>query len=277
MRNSILFIIFIAITTKTMAQTNDKDNVPATPEYISISGRVMDYNGSPIDSCSVSISNADFSTLYETYSDSNGYYRLDSIPKGRYAALCAMRPKEYPRMLMVPKEEMRLEFWAWNLIAENDIKLDIRYGKLELYGTTAFFEYGGRQELLIYTRPMSVTKSISYENFADKADAEINGGKVTVEPDYISFEVYADGTPLHIYSIQHLSLPHLNGSTQNSKGNDDCYLIQTSIPSDIYNHNNTPYEIRVVGHNSEFDEHGENVYYLEAPHYIYKPLPTTLD
>ncbi len=261
--------LIIAITA-TAQRNSETIGTQSLSDYVSIYGRVTDYNNQPIDSCSVSVSNADFSTLYETYSDSLGSYRIDSIPKGCYAAICAMRPKEYPRMLQVPKDEMRLEFWAWNVIAHKDINLDIRYGKLELYGTKAFFEYGGRQELLIYTRPMSVTKSISYENFADKEDAEINGSKVTVEPQYMTFEVYADGRPLEIYSVQHLSLPHLNGNAQNVKGNDDCYLIQASIPIDIYNHGDTPYEIRLVGYNSEFDEWGENVYYLEAPQYIWR-------
>ncbi len=83
----------------------------------------------------------------------------------------------------------------------------------------------------------------------------------------MEFEVYCDGNPLEIYSVQHLSLVQTNGNT---KGDDDCYLIQAQIPADIYNHWEKPYEIRVVGHNTEYDEWGENVYYLEAPHYIYK-------
>ena len=61
----------------------------------SISGRVTDYNGVPVDSCSVIIYNPDFSEALETLSDSNGYYRLGSVPKGRYAAIAAMRVNEY--------------------------------------------------------------------------------------------------------------------------------------------------------------------------------------
>lgn len=242
-------------------------NLLLAQSFVTISGRVTDYSGNPLDSCHVSLGNADFSTLFEVLTDSTGEYKMDSIPVGNYAAICSMRSKEYPRQLKVPKEDMKLEFWAWNVIADRDITLDIRYGKLELYGTTAFFEYGGRQELLIYTRPMSVTKAISYQNFHDKADAELNGPKVTVDPQFMEFEVYCDGNPLNIYSVQHLSFIQTNGNTQ---GNDDCYLIQAQIPSDIYNHWDRPYEIRVVGHNTEFDEWGENVYYLEGPHYIYK-------
>ena len=228
----------------------------------SISGRVTDYNGVPVDSCSVIIYNPDFSEALETLSDSNGYYRLDSVPKGRYAAIAAMRVNEYPRMQQVPLEEMKLEFWAWNVIVDNDLTLNIRYDKMELYGTKAFFEYGGRQELLIYTRPMSVTKVINDPNFMDKA-AQEKTTNVTVAPQFIDFKVYVDGRQSDIISVQHLSFPNTNGNIIN----DDCYLIQTYLPSDIYSHFEKPYEIRVVGHNKEFDEWGESVYYLEIPQY----------
>lgn len=172
-----------------------------------------------------------------------------------------MRVNEYPRMLQVAPEDMKLDFWAWNVIADRDITLNIRYGKLELYGTTAFLEYGGRREMLIYTRPMSVTKVIAYQNFVDKADAEKNS-VVTVDPQYMSFDVYVDGEPLEIYSVQPLTMIDKG----NSAGNDTCYLLQVELPQNIYSHDK-PYEIRVVGHNSQYDEHGESVYYLEPPKY----------
>lgn len=228
----------------------------------SITGHVNDYQGHPVDSCSIIVYNPDFTEAIEVFSDSTGYYRIDSIPQGRYAAIAAMRVNEYPRMQQVPMNDMKLEFWAWNVMFDCDLKLDIRYGKLELYGTTAFFEYGGRQELLVYTRPMSLTKVIRDPNFMDKAAQEKNTN-VTVSPEWIDFKVFVDGSPVNILSVQHLSLPNTNGN----KINDDCYLIQTSLPSDIYSHSDKPYEIRVVGHNKEYDEWGENVYYLEAPHF----------
>ena len=157
---------------------------------------------------------------------------------------------------------MKLEFWAWNVPADRDIRLNIRYDKLELYGTTAFFEFGGRQELLIYTRPMSVTKVLEDPGFMDKTSQEKNW-KVTVEPEQIEFEVYADGNRLKILSVQHLSLPNTNGNPNN----DDCYLIHTSMPENILKRHDEPYEIRVIGHNIEYDEWGENVYYLTPVKY----------
>lgn len=230
-------------------------------KYVTISGRVTDYDGNPVDSCNVMLYNPDFTAAYEAVSDSLGNYKLDSVAAGRYACIYAMRIKEYPRMQQVPPEDMKLEFWAWNVLADRDLELDIRYHKLELYGTTAFLEYGGRQEMLIYTRPMSVTKAISYLNYMDKAMAE-KESKVTVEPEYMQFEVYADGNPLSILSVQHLSLPNYSNPI-----NDDCYLIQTSLPADLRRHSDRPYEIRVVGHNIHDDEWGESVYYLEIPQY----------
>lgn len=230
-------------------------------DLVKISGKVTDYKGKPIDSCTVLIYNPDFTEAYETVSDPQGDYVLDSIPKGRYAAIAAMRINEYPRLLQVASKDMKLEFWAWNVIADRDIILNIRYDKLELYGTTAFLEYGGRQELLIYTRPMSVTKVIAYQNFVNKSEAEKNS-IVTVEPKYMTFDVYADGKPLEIYSI----LPLTMKNKDNSVGDDMCYLLQVELPKDVYTHN-APYEIKVVGHNSQYNEHGESVYFLEPPKY----------
>lgn len=134
-------------------------------------------------------------------------------------------------MQQVPPEDMKLEFWAWNVILDNDLTLNIRYGKLELYGTKAFYEHGGRQELLIYTRPMSVTKAVGFSEFMDKSAMEKNSN-VTVAPQHIDFKVYVDGKPMDILSVQHLSLPNQNGNTIN----DDCYLIQTNLPVKMYSH-----------------------------------------
>lgn len=228
----------------------------------SISGRVTDYNGLPVDSCSVMLFNPDFNPALVSESDADGFYRLDSVPEGRYAAIAAIRLNEYPRMQQVPPEDMKLEFWAWNVVLDRDLDLNIRYGKLELYGTRAFYEYGGRQELLIYTRPMSVTKAVLFPDYADKSAMERNSS-VTVAPKFMEFRVYVDGRPIEILSVQHLSLPNTNGNSMN----DDCYLIQTTLPENNNSNPEKPHEIRVVGHNKEYDEWGESVYYLEIPQY----------
>ena len=52
-------------------------------DTVKISGTVTDYNGNPVDSCTVLIYNPDFTEAYETASDAQGHYSLDSIPKGK--------------------------------------------------------------------------------------------------------------------------------------------------------------------------------------------------
>ena len=226
-------------------------------DYVTISGRVTDYEGNAIDSCAVMLYNPDFSVAYEAISDSAGFYSITGIAKGDYACVYAMRIKEYPRMQQVAPEDMRLEFWAWNVVADRDISLDIRYDKLELYGTTAFYEYGGRGELLIYTRPMSVAKVLAYDNYIDKEAAE-KECNVTVAPEYMDFQVYSEGRPLKVLSVQSLSLVNSNGNILN----DNCYLLQAELPEELRQHPDRSCEIRVVGHNKQYDEWGESVYYL---------------
>ena len=100
-----------------------------------------------------------------------------------------------------------------------------------------------------------------HQNFVNKSEAEKNS-IVTVEPKYMTFDVYADGKPLEIYSIQPLTMKNKD----NSVGDDMCYLLQVELPKGIYTYN-APYEIKVVGHNSQYNEHGESVYFLEPPKY----------
>lgn len=72
---------------------------------------------------------------------------------------------------------------------------------------------------------MSVTKVLAYQNFVDKGDAEKNS-IVTVEPQFMTFEVYVDGKPLEIYSTQPLTMKNKD----NSVGDDICYMLQVEMP-----------------------------------------------
>jgi protocatechuate 3,4-dioxygenase beta subunit len=93
---------------------------------ITISGQVTDFDGNAIDSSVVQVLHADFSVAYEAYTDKDGYYSIHNVKKGKYMALYAIRPKEYPRQDAVPDDEKRLEFWAWNVIADTDLIINPR-------------------------------------------------------------------------------------------------------------------------------------------------------
>ena len=232
----------------------------AREETVTISGRVTDFDGNPIDSSIVRLLHADFQDAYVTYTDHNGYYTLPDVKKGRYAALYVLRPEEYPRQNAVPKEDMRLEFWAWNVIADRNLILDARYHRLELYGTTVFEQIGGYPMLFVYFRPMSLTRYISYEElFLDKARMEANDTDISALPEYLDVEVYADGEPLEIYSVQ--PVEEYVGETGRQLG----YLAQVARPSRCPD---KPYVVfRVVATNREHGEKGENIYFYELKNY----------
>ncbi|WP_461256757.1 hypothetical protein [Treponema sp. R80B11-R83G3] len=95
-------------------------------------------------------------------------------------ALYVLRLEEYPRSNAVPEENMRLEFWAWNIIAEENITINPHYEKLELYGTTVFETYGGYNGYFVYFRPMSLTKMLNYSKINSITQIKEYGGTMSI-------------------------------------------------------------------------------------------------
>lgn len=224
---------------------------------ITITGKVTDFDGNPIDSSIVKILHQDFSSAYETYTDHSGYYKLKNIEKGRYMAMYVLRPKEYPRNNEVPKEDMRLEYWGWNIIADSDMVINPRYHKLELYGTTVFDVYGGQPGLFIYFRPMSLTKYLSYSDsiYINKERAG-RVADISVKPENLKVEIFADDELLKINSIQ--AIKEYTGENNVAITG---YIVQTNVPKAK---SDKPYRvIRVVAENKEFSEKGENLCFYE--------------
>ena len=230
---------------------------------ITISGRAMDFDGNPIDSCIVKVLYSDFTIAYFTYTNKEGYYSIPDVVKGKYMAIYAIRPKEYPRELKVAEKDMRLEFWAWNVVADKDLTINPRYNRLELYGTTVFKQNGGYPTMIIYTRPMSLGRLLSYgqDMWKDKKKADTEGGDISAEPENISFKVYADDIPVKIQSVQPV-MEYVGGRRQMA------YIIYTELPKtrpDKY------CIFRIEASNNAYGgEKGENLYFYEMPNYMSK-------
>jgi len=227
-------------------------------ETITISGQATDFEGNPIDSCVVQVLDRSFEPLYEVYTDTNGHYKIENVEKGKYMGIYAIRPKEYPRDNAVPEKDMRLEFWAWNIIADRDLTINPRYHKLELYGTTVFEKLGNNSGYFVYFRPMSVTRYLSYskENYLDKQKMEKMGVNISVNPELLNVKVFADGELLKINSIQPIE-----------EFDEDItitgYIVQVDAPKVK---TEKPYIIfRVEAENKEHNEKGENLYFYELP------------
>ena len=227
---------------------------------ITISGQVTDFDGNPIDSCDVELMYKDFSSAYDTYTDSTGHYILKGVEKGKYMALSAIRGKDYPRSNAVPEEDMRLEFWAWNVIADRDLTINLRYHRLELYGFQVFEIMGGAPYLMAYVRPMSLGKVISYgkDVYLDKSKGEKTD--ISVQPDSIDFKIYADDKPLTIHSVQPL-VEYEGESNQPIR----AFFLQFDRPK-TFTGDYCIFRIEAT-HNALGIEKGESLYFYEFKKY----------
>ena len=228
---------------------------------ITISGQVTDFDGNPIDSCLVYLIHEDFNSVYDTYSDSTGHYILKDVEKGKYMALAAIRMKDYPRSNAVPEEDMRLEFWAWNVIADRDMIINPRYHRLELYGFQVFEVFGGAPYLKAYVRPMSLGKYISYgkDVYLDKSKVE-KMSDISVQPDSIDFKIYAGDEPLTIHSVQPL-LEYEGANNQPFR----AFFLQFDRPKE-FSGDYCVFRIEAT-HNLFGTEKGENLYFYELKKY----------
>jgi len=237
-----------------------KGGIADMADKITISGYVTDFNGNPIEKCDLELLHRDFTVAHQTVSDKNGYYAFENIDKGRYMALNALRLEEYPRSNAVPEEDMRFEFWAWNIIAEENITINPRYERLELYGTTVFETYGGYNGFFVYFRPMSLVKMLRYSKdvYLDKNLAESLDLDISVKPEYLDVQVFADDEPLQINSItpikEYLGTMSIMG-----------YIVQVDSPK---KKTDKPYIVfRVEAENKEDAEKGENIYFYEITNF----------
>lgn len=136
-------------------------------------GTVCDKRGAPIAGAAVELKDERFQTVAATVSDATGQYRLETEKK-RYPFLIAV--KDYA--------VENLEYWCQDLDLTRDIRLDIRFDKLEVYGLHAFRVKGGLNPLMVYFRPMSLTKFLAGEGDIapeiQRVEARVDGQLVPV-------------------------------------------------------------------------------------------------
>ena len=223
---------------------------------ITISGQVTDFEGNPIDSSAVILMQKNFNPAKMTFSDETGHYKLEGVEKGQYIALIAIRLNEHPSSKQmfgiepVSAENMRLEFWAWNVIADKDLTINPRYNRLELYGFRVFEVIGGPPYLMAYVRPMSVGKFVETGNIKDISPA----------PNDIEFQLFANEEPLAVRSIQTIKEYVGEGEKPHT-----AFIIQFDRPKS-FSGNYCIFRIEAK-HNAFGGEKGENLYFYELINY----------
>lgn len=170
-KTTVLFLLSLWLQPVVLAQT-ERDSV-------TITGTVSDYDGKAIENCSVMFQNSNFDVLFETKTDKHGKYRIN-IPKGRYANIGAIDMDTYPHTMQpgTTGDDLRLEFWGWNFIADRDTTLDIRYHRMEAYGLHAFQIPGGMPTYQIYVRPMSLTRFLANKKVQEAQHKQVLSGVV---------------------------------------------------------------------------------------------------
>lgn len=121
-------------------------------EYVTLSGRVTDFTGQPIDSVLVRVKDRAFKNPYQTYSDKNGNFSMQ-VAKGNYNCIYATKVSDY--------RKTKLEYWAWNVPIFEDMEINPQYNNMEIYGINVIEpQVTPYETYMIYFRPMSLKKII---------------------------------------------------------------------------------------------------------------------
>jgi len=205
----------------------------AQADSIKISGIVTDFEGHPVDSALVEVKRSNFKTAYKTLTDNKGQYSL-KVLKGKYLALASLKISEYPVAgSSLPKDEQRLEFWAWNVIAEDDIIFNIKYHRLEIYGVNVFRIQGATPGFTIYCRPMSLTRGFS------EPDKKLDFIDLCPPPEELDVKVKINGYPVKI---------NMKEKVKEYVSNGICYgyLLHIDLPTEQTNKNYDIFHIEMT-------------------------------
>ena len=220
--------------------------VPAENQ-VRISGRVMDFKNQPIPGASVQLKDSHFKTVAEAVSAADGSYSLTAA-KGNYMALLAV--KDY--------QTKCLEFWAWNVPATEDLEIDPRFDRLEVYAINAWRPQGAYPSYQIYFRPMSLTK-------AGKKIAEAGGMEgfaklplADIAPDLTlkDIAVTIDGQAVNVLKINRVL------EAAGPKQDMVAYVIQADLPKEKPSKNYCVITITLTDH--ETGEMGEGSLFLKS-------------
>ena len=211
-------------------------------DSITISGMVTDFEGQPIEKALVMLKGNDFSKFVDTtYSNHLGQYSLKA-KKGKYSGLASVKMEDYGKT--------KLEFWAFEIPAYENLNIDVRYDKLEVYGVNVFQVQGAYPGYTIYFRPMSLTRSLSVDKNSNVLDIAPPLNKIDVQ-------VEINGENVKVNSIQRIE--EFTGKQKMY-----AYLIQTDFGkqrNDKYN------EIRILVEDKENGDRGEAIYFKEKVKY----------
>ncbi len=248
-------------------------------DSVTIRGRVTDYSGQPIDSASIWWQNPQFDDVIEAITGKDGYYTA-RVPKGKYQNVGSIYLPSYAHVAMkssLPEAEHRLEFWAWDFIADRDTTLNIRYHRMEAYGMRVFRIPGAMPAYQIYVRPMSLTRFYRWMKEAkpeslvhgekignikqEKQDKKAKECQLAPRPEQLKATVWIDGEEVPVLIKQEIK----EYFDANEYGN--AYLLTVDFPK--LQKAELPYHVfKVELTDLENGDRGEGLYYMEKETYV---------
>jgi hypothetical protein len=207
-------------------------------ETITIKGKVSDFKNNPVAGAKIILKDSKFYKIIDsTFTDSSGTYSVN-LRKGTYLTLAAIKMDDYIKS--------KLEFWAYNIPTTENLELNIRYDRLEVYGVNVFQVQEAYPGYTIYFRPMSLTRFAT----TDLSSKIIN---IAPPPDKIDIRVRINEEDVQINNIQEVI--EFGG-----KQNMNAYLIHTNLSTNkvsVYD------KIQITVTDKENGDMGEAVYYKE--------------
>jgi len=205
----------------------------------------------------VRIKNKKFEDLYETVTNKEGYYSL-TVEKGKYYCIYAIKLADYGKT--------KLEYWAWNIPAYNDLEINPRYERMEIYGINAFEpQINPHDTYMVYFRPMSLTKAMVLQKNRNNSREDIENESIAgedlinISPTSITKEeltVSVNDRPTQVLSINKI-VEYARGSYMYG------YLIQIKKPMDSPKKESDYDKISILLHSKETDEYGLGEYFVK--------------
>ncbi|WP_340598342.1 carboxypeptidase-like regulatory domain-containing protein [Bdellovibrio sp. GT3] len=154
-------------------------------ELIKVTGRLRDFNGTPLAEGDVRFYDENFETLYSTKTNVDGTFEL------------FLENRTYPSVFICQSyKEKYLEYWHWNFNPQSGSHLDVQIDGLELYGIKAWETSPTYPGLMVFFRPMSLAKFKALGN-------PPKGKPVLIAPDLSTEDVMVevDGKPSPVLGI----------------------------------------------------------------------------
>ena len=231
------------------ADRQDPPQAAAAKAEITISGRVTDFSGNPVEGAQVELKDDHFKNAAAAVSGKDGRYEIKAA-QGRYMALAAV--KDY--------QVKSLEYWAWNVLAERDLEINPRYDRLEVYAINAWRPQGGYPSLMIYFRPMSFVKVVQKVTEAGGMEGLQKLSVIDIAPELAEagIELSIDGKPAKVLQIN--KVREATGLTQYMFG----YVLQTPLPE---RRTDRDYAlINIALHDPSTGERGEGCLFFRWPY-----------